>query len=122
MEIRGQAFAFATNDEVNNMTFYNYEMINRSTFTLTETYFGQWVDSDLGNAEDDYVGCDAERGLGYCYNGDAIDQDNGPSLGYGTTPPVIGVDFFEGPYMDDDSIDNPLTEVVQNAIDSLGIP
>ena len=25
MEIRAQAFAFATNDEVNRMTFYNYE-------------------------------------------------------------------------------------------------
>ena len=29
MEIRAQAFAFATNDEINNMTFYNYEMINQ---------------------------------------------------------------------------------------------
>jgi hypothetical protein len=122
MEIRGQAFAFATNDEVNNMTFYNYEMINRSTFTLTETFFGQWVDSDLGNAEDDYVGCDAQRGLGYSYNGDAIDEDNQSALGYGSTPPAIGVDFFEGPYMDNDGIDNPLTLVVQDAIDSLGIP
>ena len=37
MEIRGQAFAFTTNDEVNNMTFYNYEMINRSSFTLENT-------------------------------------------------------------------------------------
>ena len=26
MEIRAQAFAFATNDEVNSMTFYNYEL------------------------------------------------------------------------------------------------
>ena len=122
MEIRGQAFAFATNDEVNNMTFYNYEMINRSTFTLTDTYFGQWVDADLGYSEDDYVGCDAERGLGYCYNGDAIDEDGGAAVGYGATPPAIGVDFFEGPYMDNDGIDNPLTQIVQDAIDSLGIP
>lgn len=75
MEIRGQAFAFATNDEVNNMTFYNYEMINRSTFTLTETFFGQWVDADLGGSSDDYVGCDAQRGLGYCYNGDNTDEE-----------------------------------------------
>ena len=34
MEIRAQAFAFATNDEVNRMTFYNYELINRGTQTL----------------------------------------------------------------------------------------
>lgn len=124
MEIRGQAFAFATNDEVNNMTFYNYEMINRSTFTLTNTYFGQWVDSDLGDPSDDFVGCDASRGLGFCYNGGPTDEDNpgAGTLGYGTTPPAIGVDFFEGPFADADGIDNPLTEIVQDALDSNGIP
>jgi hypothetical protein len=122
MEIRGQAFAFATNDEVNNMTFYNYEMINRSTFTLTETYFGQWVDADLGGSNDDYVGCDASRGLGYCYNGDNNDENSSGTIGYGAQPPAIGVDFFEGPYADNDGLDNPLTEIVQDAIDSNGIP
>jgi hypothetical protein len=75
MEIRAQAFAFATNDEINSMTFYNYEMINRSTQTLTETYFAVYVDSDIGCSEDDFVGCDVQRGLGYSYNGDAIDSD-----------------------------------------------
>ena len=34
----------------------------------------------------------------------------------------MGVDFFEGPYQDSDGIDNPLTEVFTNAVDSLGIP
>ncbi len=29
---QGQAFGFATNDEINNMTFYSYEIIKRSTF------------------------------------------------------------------------------------------
>ena len=56
------------------MTFYSYKIINRSTETLNETYFGQWVDPDLGNYQDDYVGCDVELGLGYCYNGDADDD------------------------------------------------
>lgn len=122
MEIRGQAFAFATNDEINDMTFYNYELINRSSFTFTDTYFGQWVDPDLGYSRDDYVGCDASRGLGYCYNGDNFDEDATGVKGYGSTPPIIGVDFFEGPYMDKDSIDNPLTTNIQDALDSNGIP
>ncbi|MBL4594138.1 MAG: T9SS type A sorting domain-containing protein, partial [Flavobacteriales bacterium] len=122
MEIRGQAFAFATNDEVNNMTFYNCEMINRSTFTLTQTYFGQWVDADLGGFSDDYVGCDASRGLGYCYNGDAVDQSANGVEGYGATPPAVGVDFFEGPYADNDGIDNPLTQNIPAALANNGIP
>lgn len=106
LEIRAQAFGFTTNDEINNMTFYSYEIINRSTFRLTETYFSQWVDTDLGDANDDYVGCDVERGLGYCYNGDAVDG-NGQPWAYGAQPPAVGVDFFQGPYIDPDGYDNP---------------
>lgn len=106
MEIRAQAFAFATNDEVNNMTFYNYELINRGTQTLANTYFAQYVDSDVGGAFDDYVGCDVTRGLGFGYNGDLFDEDAAGSIGYGDFPPAVGVDFFEGPYMDDDGKDN----------------
>ncbi len=121
MEIRAQAFAFATNDEINNMTFYNYELINRGTQTLQDTYFGQWVDSDLGNAFDDYVGCDVGRGLGYSYNGDAVDEDNQGAIGYGANPPAIGVDFFEGPYQDNDGIDNAIGIGPNEAVKGNGI-
>jgi hypothetical protein len=108
MEIRAQAFAFSTNDEVNNMTFYNYELINRSTQTLTNTFFGQYADADLGCSEDDFAGCDVRRGLGYVYNADLDDNDgcNG-AIPYGANPPAIGIDFFEGPYKDNDGVDNP---------------
>lgn len=105
LEVHAQAFAFSTNDEINNMTFYSYEIVNRSTYELRETYFSQWVDADLGYAFDDYVGCDVRRGLGYCYNGDEVD---GPGSGnYSGIPPAVGIDFFQGPYMDPDSLDNP---------------
>ncbi len=107
MEVRAQAFAFATSDEINRMTFYNYELINRSTQTLTNTFFSQYVDPDLGFSEDDYVGCDVSRGLGYAYNKDDFDETDGSQIGYGANPPAIGVDFFEGPYQDPDGIDNP---------------
>lgn len=106
MEIRAQAFCFASNDEINNMTFYNYELINRGTQTLYDTYFGYFTDGALGDPYDDYVGCDVQRGLGYYYNGDNFDGDNAGFFGYGDTPPAVGVDFFEGPFQDDDGIDN----------------
>jgi hypothetical protein len=122
MEIRAQAFAFATNNEIDNMTFYNYELINRSTQTLYDTYFGVMVDVALGGPNDDYVGCDVSRGLGYCYNGDNFDGDEMGFKGYGDMPAAVGVDFFEGPYQDNDQLDNPLTENVTQAIDQKGIP
>ena len=105
-EIRAQAFGFSSNDEINNMTFYSYEIINRSTYSLTNTYFSQWVDTDLGYSKDDYVGCDVLRGLGYCYNGADVDG-SGQYNAYGAQPPAIGVDFFQGPYLDPDGYDNP---------------
>lgn len=113
LEVRAQAFAFATLDEINNMTFYKFQIINRSTFQLDQTYFGAWVDPDLGKYDDDYVGCDVGRGLGYCYNGDANDEG---VQGYGTNPPCVGYDFFEGPVADaNDLKDNDRDNFVDEA-------
>jgi hypothetical protein len=105
LEIQAQAFAFATNDEINNMSFYKYKIINRNTTTnIDSCYFGAWVDPDLGNYNDDFVGCDVDRGFGYCYNGDGNDEG---VLGYGFNPPAVGVDFFQGPAADlNDNRDN----------------
>lgn len=118
LEIRAQAFSFATNNALNNMTFYSYEIINRSTFAVTQTYFGQWIDSDLGNYVDDFVGCDVGRGLGYTYNGDADDET---ATGYGANPPAFGLDFFAGPFMDADNADGVTDPCVEpKAINGLG--
>ena len=106
IEVRGQAFAFATNDEINNMSFCSYEIINRSTYELTGTFFCPWTDVDLGYSKDDFVGCDVQRGLGFGYNGTAIDGHGEPES-YGNQPPAVGIDFFQGPYMDADGLDNP---------------
>ncbi|MFK7787058.1 MAG: hypothetical protein AB8B56_18195 [Crocinitomicaceae bacterium] len=81
MEIRAQAFAFATTDEVNRMTFYNYELINRGTQTLENTYFSQYLDADIGGAFDDYAGCDVSRGLGFIFKGDGNDETDGGAEG-----------------------------------------
>ncbi|MCX6296224.1 MAG: T9SS type A sorting domain-containing protein [Bacteroidetes bacterium] len=112
LEVQAQAFAFQTNDEINNMTFYHYKVINKSSFRLDSTFFGVWVDPDLGSASDDFVGCDVGLGLGYCYNGDLVD-DNPPSgqIPYGANPPAIGCDFFEGPYADPNGADDPAASV-----------
>lgn len=109
MEIQAQSFVYSTTDEINNMTFYNYVLINRGVQTLTDTYFGQYADADIGCSEDDYVGCDVQRGLGYMYNGDDFDAACNGSPGYGDAAPAIGIDFFEGPYLDPDGLNNPIS-------------
>lgn len=96
VQVNCLAFAFSTSDELNNMTFYTYEIHNQSTNDLEESYMSQFVDCDMGNFSDDYVGCDTTRALGFCVNGDADDQ-TGNVPGYGLDVPIVGVDFFEGP-------------------------
>ncbi len=101
MEIQVMGFGFATNDVLNDMTFYWNRLLNRGTKIMIETRMGQWVDPDLGFAGDDYVEVDVPRGLGICYNGDEFDEG---ISGYGENPPSIGVDYFEGPWADKDTI------------------
>lgn len=125
LEVRAQAFSFNTNDEINSMTFYNYLVINQGTQTLLNTYFGHFVDPDVGCSNDDFVGCDVQRGLGFAYNWQDVDASCQGAVGYGgpsPAPPAIGVDFFEGPYQDADGVDNPLTLDCQLAQAQNGIP
>lgn len=102
MEVQVQAFAYATNDEINDMTFQRYKLINRAIESIDSTFFAMWVDPDLGCDIDDYVGCDTLRSLAYIYNQDAIDGQTGSICGqgvptYGDEIPILGIDYFRGP-------------------------
>jgi len=95
IEIQALAFGFKTSDEINDMTFYRYQVLNFSTGPLDSTFFAVWSDADLGWFLDDYVGCDTALDLGICYNGQAVDGPGSPN--YGSRPPIVGTDFFQGP-------------------------
>ncbi|MBY5956548.1 hypothetical protein KUV50_00270 [Membranicola marinus] len=101
MEVQVQAFAYATNDEINNMTFQRYKLINRATQSIDSTYFAMWVDPDLGCPQDDYIGSDTARSLAYVYNEDAIDGITGCECNdintYCEHVPMLGIDYFRGP-------------------------
>jgi hypothetical protein len=76
---------------IENVMFKKYVLINKSKNNFEETYLSVWSDPDLGDAGDDYVGCDTTLSLGYVYNGD---DDDGT---YGSTPPSVGFKFLQGP-------------------------
>ncbi|MEO7176424.1 MAG: hypothetical protein ABIV51_10990 [Saprospiraceae bacterium] len=102
MEVQAQSFAFATNDELNNMTFQRYKLINRASQDLIKTYFAIWVDPDLGCGTDDFVGCDTSRNLMYVYNEDEIDGSSGCDCEggiptYCNDVPILGIDILRGP-------------------------
>ena len=75
-------------EEVNLASF---KIINRSDTAYEKFKFGIWVDFDLGNFADDYVGSDPSSNMIFAYNGD--DNDEGV-LGYGLTPPAQNMMFL----------------------------
>ncbi len=101
MEFQVTAFAFKQ-DNFKNSTFYKYKLINRSSETLNDAYFGMWADPDLGCYTDDFFGCDSTRNMWYLYNADELDGEVGCTcpqgiLTYCDKTPMLGMDFFRGP-------------------------
>ena len=76
----------------NDMQFLKFDVINKSTQPWTRTQFSIISDPDLGSADDDFIGCDTSKNLGYCYNATNYDQQ------YGTAPPAVGFIFLKGAY------------------------
>lgn len=74
-----------------NMMFKRYVIINKSNTPLEEMYISIWNDPDVGDARDDFVGCDTVLSLSYAYNATPIDDI------YGDRPPAAGFDFLQGP-------------------------
>lgn len=101
MEIQATAFAYATDDVLNDVTFQRHKFINRAKEDIDSFYIGLWTDTDLGCHLDDYIGCDPSRGLAYYYNVD--DEDGQPGITcdgvntYGYNIPAVGIDIFRGP-------------------------
>lgn len=83
-------WSYNVNGPLGNIVFMEYRIINRSNNTWTNTYLGSWCDDDLGNENDDKIGCDTTLNLGYTYNSTNNDAD------YGSAPPAVGTDFFRG--------------------------
>lgn len=91
LEIQMEAYAFNTDPLLDNHTFYKYRFINKSNAHLDSMYVGIYVDVDLGEFGDDFLGCDTLRNMGIAYNGDSVDGE------YGHDVPMLGVKILRGP-------------------------
>ncbi len=102
IEMQATFWAYKSSSALGNTFFRKYVIINKSADTFEDMYVSMWSDPDLGDAGDDYSGCDADLSLMYTYNGDA---DDGV---YGRTPPAVGFDFFQGPIIAGDPSDEAI--------------
>ncbi|HEX2897018.1 MAG TPA: hypothetical protein VHP63_03100 [candidate division Zixibacteria bacterium] len=91
VEIRQTTFAFDRADALANIVFTKLQIYNRGGRDLSNVKLTLWSDPDLGDAGDDFVGSDTVLSLAYCYNSTNKDAS------YGSRPPCVGYDFFQGP-------------------------
>lgn len=109
VEVQATSFAYATDDDLNNMTFQHYKTIYRGSQYIDSCFLAHWVDFDLGCPADDYLGFDnqtdymgSKHNMVYAYNSDNIDGFPGNSCAgipstYGNDIPMIGIDFLQLP-------------------------
>ncbi len=85
-----------------NIIYKKFKLIYKGTAAtpdtarLTQTYLAHWSDPDLGDAGDDYVGCDTTLSLGYVYNSKNLDANYRK---FNLVPPSLGYDFLQGPIL-----------------------
>ncbi len=122
IEMHVSAYAYncpavlAAYPELNNTTFYNYKIINRSSFQHNQTMVGIWADVNIGNAQDDYIGCDPALNIGYAFNSDNVDDAGANS--YGNHPPIVSYQILKGPLADSmDGIDNDNDGLIDEALE-----
>lgn len=101
LEQQMTVFGFNRTGDLGDMVFKKYTIINKGVLTLKDMYLCYWSDTDLGDAGDDYTGCDTILKLGYTYNG-----DNDDAKYYGVNPPAVGYVFFQGPIVEADAVDS----------------
>ncbi len=112
VEVQAHAYAYAcptiqdSDRAINYTTFYNFDVINRSATDYHNMDLGFYQDIDLGNYNNDFVGCLPQDNFGFCYNG--VANDSSPTLAnYGHYPPTQATVVLNGPLaVPGDSIDN----------------
>lgn len=76
---------------LDNTTFLNINIINKSTMQYHDFRMTFYLDPDIGGASDDFIGCDTTLNMIYAYNGDSFDDNENGFTGYGTNPPAQNV-------------------------------
>ena len=84
LEMQRTIWAYNQYGPMGNTIFTRTRLINKSGYSVDQMYLAQWADPDLGDASDDFVGCDTVLNMGYVYNGNPIDAV------YGAAPPAVG--------------------------------
>lgn len=96
VQVHAKAYAYSRGTTLDNIVFYEMEINNKSPLDYPAFRLAINADMDLGYINDDYIGFDSARRLGYVYNGNTVDGTGQPDA-YGNTPPIAGYTFLKMP-------------------------
>jgi len=71
-----------------DIQFFKWIVINKNNSEWDSTQFSIVSDPDDGCSNDDYIGCDTVRSMGYCYNGEDVDCSS--AFRYPVVVPAVG--------------------------------
>lgn len=91
LEIHVTSYAFDSTNFLSDVVFKKYLIINKSSETIEEMLMSYWADNDMGDANDDFVGCDTTLNLAYTWNSKNFDNI------YGEPAPAVGHFLLQGP-------------------------
>lgn len=104
LEVHATAAAYQSDESHwQNTVFQHFRLINRAVENLDSTFFGLWVDPQLGCGSDDYLGFSSspstayKQSMMYIYNADSLDTAPNCS-GFGTEIPMLGIDVVRRPF------------------------
>lgn len=91
IEVQQTSWAFDNANALGSTVILRYKLYNRGDNEIDDFYISIWMDADVGQANDDLVGCDTLRNMFYAYN---ADNDDGQ---YDSNPPATGYTVLKGP-------------------------
>ncbi|MBI5541981.1 MAG: hypothetical protein HY951_18135, partial [Bacteroidia bacterium] len=92
IEVHALSYSYNSIDSaLANTVFTNYKIYNYSSNNYSDFYLGMYSDLDIGDAYNDFIGCDSSLSLYYGYNGLTTDAQ------YGSKIPAQGVVFLSSP-------------------------
>ncbi|MGH1366072.1 MAG: T9SS type A sorting domain-containing protein [Calditrichia bacterium] len=90
VEIHQSLWGYGGSGSESDILFCRYRIINKGVSAIEEAIFTFTADPDIGDFEDDLLGCDVSRQMAYAFN-------NGNDLVYGDKPPAFGIVLLQGP-------------------------
>lgn len=99
VEIRTMVYAYQRGTLIDNIIYFDYQIVNKSPNTYSDFRLALFDDIDLGYYADDYICFDSALRMGITYNGT---NDDGASAGhpansYGTHILVVGTTMIVMP-------------------------